>query len=53
MADDAGDGELDLEDLDWVKPLLDEAREQVARGEVLSLEAFNAHVDLKIAKLRG
>ncbi len=42
----------DLDDLDWVEPLLDEARAEVARGEVLSLEEFNEDVDKLRAELR-
>ena len=46
------DSEIDLDDLDWVKPLLDEAREGVARGEVVTLEEFEAHADKLMAELR-
>ena len=42
----------DLGDLSWAKPYLDEARTQIARGESLSLEEFNAHVDERLSKLR-
>lgn len=42
----------DLGDLDWVQPLLDDARAEVARGEVVTLEAFNAHVDKLVDELR-
>jgi len=42
----------DLGDLSWAKPYLDEAREQIARGESISLEEFNAHVDERLSKLR-
>ena len=52
LAGETETGEVDLDDLDWVKPLLDEAREDVARGNVVSHEEFNAHVDAVIAKLR-
>lgn len=31
-------------DLDWVKPLLDEARASLARGEGVTLEEFNAYL---------
>jgi Arc/MetJ-type ribon-helix-helix transcriptional regulator len=44
--------EEDLRDLSWAKPYLDEAREQIARGESISLEEFNAEVDKRLAKLR-
>jgi len=38
--------ELDAEtdDLAWAKPLVDEAREAVARGEVVTLEEHRAHI---------
>jgi antitoxin ParD1/3/4 len=39
-------------DLSWAKPHLDEARAQIARGEFVSLDEFNAHVDERLAKLR-
>lgn len=52
MAQEAEADDMDLDDLDWVKPMLDEAREEVARGEVISREEFKAHVDQVIARLR-
>ena len=42
----------DLDDLSWAKPLLDEARASLARGEGLSLEEFNAHVEKRLESLR-
>ena len=36
-----------------IKALLDDARAQVARGEAISLEAFRAHVDGRLARLRA
>ena len=42
----------DLGDLSWAKPYLDEARASIARGESVSLEEFNAHVDERLSKLR-
>jgi antitoxin ParD1/3/4 len=42
----------DLDDLSWAKPLLDEARASLARGEGLSLEEFNAHVEKRLKSLR-
>jgi antitoxin ParD1/3/4 len=44
--------DADLGDLSWAKPYLDEARESIARGEGLSLEEFNAHVEERLSKLR-
>jgi Arc/MetJ-type ribon-helix-helix transcriptional regulator len=42
---------LDNEDLSWVKPYLDEAREQVTRGEFVTLEEFNASVEKRLKAL--
>jgi Arc/MetJ-type ribon-helix-helix transcriptional regulator len=42
----------ELGDLSWAKPYLDEARAQIARGDSISLEEFNAHVDERLSKLR-
>jgi antitoxin ParD1/3/4 len=44
--------ELEIDDLEWAKPLLDEAREQIARGEVLTLEEHRARMDERFGKLR-
>ncbi len=52
MADEGIAGEIDLDDLDWVKPLLDEARAGVARGEVISHQEFKAHVAGIVSRLR-
>lgn len=52
MAAEAEAGEIDLDDLDWVKPLLDEAREGVARGEVISHAEFKSHVAGILCRLR-
>jgi antitoxin ParD1/3/4 len=41
------------DDLAWAKPLVDEARAEIARGEVLSGEEFFASLDDQIAKLRS
>jgi Arc/MetJ-type ribon-helix-helix transcriptional regulator len=35
------------EDLSWVKPLLDEARAEIARGEGISLEDFRARMQAR------
>ena len=44
--------DADLADLSWTKPYLDEARASLARGESVSLEEFNAHVEKRLSKLR-
>jgi Arc/MetJ-type ribon-helix-helix transcriptional regulator len=36
---------LELRDLSWAKPYLDEARASLARGEGVTLEEFNARVE--------
>jgi antitoxin ParD1/3/4 len=36
---------LDTDDLAWAKPLVDEARVSVARGEGISAEAVKAEID--------
>jgi antitoxin ParD1/3/4 len=43
---DVGLMELDAEtdDLAWAKPLVDEAREAVSRGEVVTIEEHRAHI---------
>jgi antitoxin ParD1/3/4 len=43
--------ELDLDDLDWAKPLLDEARASIARGEGLTLEEHRARMTKRFGKL--
>jgi Arc/MetJ-type ribon-helix-helix transcriptional regulator len=44
--------EAELDDLSWAKPYLDEARASIARGESISLEEFNAHVEKRLKDLR-
>ena len=41
----------DADDLAWAKPLVDEARAEVARGEVVTLEAHRAHMAAVLAAL--
>jgi antitoxin ParD1/3/4 len=43
---------VDTDDLSWAKPYLDEARAQVARGEYVTLEEFNAHVEKRLKETR-
>ncbi len=42
---------LDLDDLDWAKPLVDEARASIARGEGMTLEEYRARMDKRFGKL--
>ncbi len=44
--------EAELGDLSWAKPYLDEAQASIARGESMSLEQFNAHVDKRLRHFR-
>ena len=44
---------LDLADLSWAKPYIDEARAQVARGEVVDGDEFLARLDQGIDALRS
>lgn len=46
MADDG-------DDLAWAKPYVDEAREDVARGEYVTLEEHKAHNAALLAALKG
>jgi len=39
-------------DLSWAKPLLDEARAEIARGEHITLDEFNAHVEKRLREKR-
>jgi hypothetical protein len=35
----------DMSDLSWAKPYIEVARNQIERGEIVTLEEFNVHVD--------
>jgi Arc/MetJ-type ribon-helix-helix transcriptional regulator len=37
------------DDLSWVKPLLDEARAEIARGESIRLEEFRARMRARVS----
>lgn len=41
----------DTRDLGWAKPLLDEARASLGRGEGMTLDEFNAHVENRLKDL--
>lgn len=45
--------ELDLDDLDWAKPLVDEGRAALDRGEGLTLEEHRARIAAKLVSLRS
>ncbi len=42
----------DEDDLAWARPLVDEARAEVERGEVVTLEEMKAHHSALIASLK-
>ena len=41
----------DLDDLDWAKPLIEEARASAERGETMTLEEYRAMMDERFGKL--
>lgn len=43
--------DADLDDLDWAKPLVDEARASAERGETMTLEEYRAMMDERFGKL--
>ncbi len=47
--------EIDQEgdDLAWAKPLVDDARAAVARGDVITIEEHRARNEMRLAALRG
>ena len=42
---------LDIDDLSWAKPLVDEARASVERGEGMTLDEYRARTDKRFSKL--
>jgi len=44
--------DLEIDDLAWAKPLVDEARASIARGEFMTLEEHRARMDKRFGKLR-
>jgi antitoxin ParD1/3/4 len=43
---------IEQDDLAWAKPYVDEAIAQVERGEVVTLEEYNAHMDALFRRLQ-
>ena len=43
--------QLDIDDLSWAKPLVDEARESLARGEGMTLDEYRARMTERSGKL--
>jgi len=50
LANDEGD---EHDDMAWAKPLVDEARADIARGDVSTLEEHRARNAARLAALRG
>ncbi len=50
LAHDEGD---EPDDMAWAKPLVEEARADIARGDVLTLEEHRARNAARLAALRG
>ena len=42
----------DDDDMEWARPLLEEAREAIARGDVITLEEHRARNAMRLAALR-
>jgi len=42
---------LDIDDLSWAKPLVDEGRASLDRGEGLSLDEYRARMEQRFGKL--
>ncbi|MBX9945654.1 MAG: hypothetical protein K2Y40_16345 [Reyranella sp.] len=42
---------LDIDDLSWARPLVDEARASIARGEVMTLDEYRARMEQRFGKL--
>ena len=51
LLDDLMDEAIDDDDLDWARPLLEEARASVARGDVISLEEHRARTKTLLKRL--
>ena len=45
--------QLDIDDLSWAKPLVDEARASLARGEGITLEEHRLRMAQKLEMLRN
>ncbi len=41
------------DDLDWAKPYVDEAIEEVARGDLMSHDEYRARVSAHLSKIKG
>lgn len=45
--------QLDIDDLSWAKPLVDEGRASLARGEGMTLEEYRAMMTERFGKLES
>lgn len=45
--------EAEADDMAWAKPLVDEALTAIERGDTMTLDQFEAHLDKKFGKLPG
>ena len=43
---------VDADDMAWAKPLVDEAREAIARGDMITLEQHKARNETRLAAIR-
>jgi len=43
--------DLDVDDLDWAKPLIEEARASAERGETMTLDEYRAMMNERFGKL--
>jgi Arc/MetJ-type ribon-helix-helix transcriptional regulator len=46
-------GEIEDDDLEWVKPLLDEARADMAKGNTIPFSEYKAQLNAEIVALGG
>ena len=53
LLDDLMGESVDDDDLDWAKPLVEEARVSVARGDVMSLEEHRLHTETLLKRLEA
>lgn len=52
IADRMAQSILDDDNMEWAKPLVDEARAAIARGEVMTIEEHKARNSARLAALR-
>jgi antitoxin ParD1/3/4 len=52
IAEISTEGEDPLDDLDWMKPYVDEGIAAIERGEIVTLEQHLAELDAKLAAMK-